>query len=123
VEVRLLDSFAPDIGEQFPLLVCTNVGGAFSQVSAPAGFSLTNGVVPVVTGIVPATILGPVLGGGQAVFTFGTVSNRSYTVEWSANVAPANWQLWTNLSGTGALMSVEAPVADNPQRFFRVKQP
>jgi hypothetical protein len=124
LEVSLLDSFAPDLGEQFPLLVCTNVSGAFSAVSAPPGFSLTNGVLPLVTGIVPTTILGPVLTGSNAVFTFGTVTNRSYTVESAAGLTATNWLFYTNLTGTGAKLHVTVPCTNAaPHRFFRVSQP
>jgi hypothetical protein len=125
LEVTLLDSFAPDLGEQFPLLVTSNLSGTFTQVTVPAGISITytsNSVLPVVTGAVPTQILGPVLSGGNAVFTFGTVTNRGYTVEWTADLASANWQFYTNLTGTGAKVQVAVSLAGAPRRFFRVRQ-
>lgn len=76
----------------------------------------------VVTGVVPTTILGPVLTWGDAVFTFGTVSNRSYTVEWSATLAPANWQFYTNLTGSGGKMGFATRPSDSSRRYFRVRQ-
>jgi hypothetical protein len=57
------------------------------------------------------------------VFSFGAVSNRSYAVEWTAGLSPANWQAWTNLTGNGAQMSVSAPIGTASRRFFRVRQP
>ena len=125
-DVRLLDSFAPDLGEQFPFLISTNVVGAFTNVFAPPGITVsctTTGVVPVVTGIVPTQILGPVLNGSTAVMTFGTVTNRSYTVEWTAGLGSMNWLFYTNLIGTGAKMHVAVPVTGVGQHFFRVSQP
>ena len=76
----------------------------------------------VVTGKVPTTILGPVVAGGAAIFTFGTVSNHSYRVEWTAALSPANWQVWTNLTGSGIKMSVSVPLSA-AGRFVRVNEP
>lgn len=124
--VTLLDSFAPDLGEQFPFLSTTNLSGTFSNLAVPRGISLSytnTGVVPVVTGIVPTDILGPVRTGGDAVFTFGTVTNRSYTVESAADLTATNWFFHTNLIGTGAKLRVTVPSTNAPRRFFRVAQP
>jgi hypothetical protein len=126
LQVELLDSFAPDLGERFSFLSSTNLSGAFKSVTAPMGISMDNsitGPVPVVTGIVPTQILGPVLAGGNAVFTFGTVSNRGYTVEWAAEVTATGWSTYTNLLGTGTRMQVTAPLTSATRRFFRVRQP
>ncbi len=93
---------------------------------APQGVAVScssTGVVPIVTGVVPTQILGPVLSGSNAVMTFGTVSNRSYTVEWSAEASKANWQLYTNLTGSGAKVQVAVPVLGAARRYFRVSQP
>lgn len=101
-EVALLNSFAPDIGEQFLFLVATNRSGTFSQLSAPAGLALTHsstGLVPVLTGRGPTDILGPVPTGGNRVFRFGTVSNRSYTVQFNDDLTTTNWVFYTDIMG------------------------
>jgi hypothetical protein len=126
LEVALLNSFAPDIGEQFRFLLATNQSGTFSHLSAPSGLALTNsstGPVPVVTGWVPTDILGPVLTGGNRVFRFGTVSNRSYTVQFNDDLTTTNWLFYTDLTGTGGLMGFATRPTDSPRRFFRVRQP
>ena len=74
-------------------------------------------------GKVPTQILGPVVSGENAVITFGTVSNRSYTIESSAAVFPMDWTVVTNLTGTGAKASFAFPSKDPVMRFFRVRQP
>jgi hypothetical protein len=125
-EVDLMDSFAPTVGQKFPFLVTANLSGKFSQITAPTGISVTyskTGVEPKVTGVVPAQILGPLLSGSNALFTFGTVKGRRYTVEWSASLHEANWLVWTNLTGTGAKLQVAVPLAEAAQRFFRVNEP
>lgn len=107
------------------MLVCTNLSGTFTNVVAPQGISVScasTGVVPVVTGKVPTTILGPVLRGLNAVLTFGTVSNRSYVVESAGDLAVPDWEVVTNLTGTGTTVEAVLPRSD-AQRFFRVVQP
>jgi hypothetical protein len=69
----------------------------------------------------PATILGPGLSGSNAVFTFGTVSNRSYTVEWRGELSPANWQFYANLTGTGGKTPVAVPRAGSASRLVHTK--
>ena len=69
------------------------------------------GVTPLVTGILPSQIFGPWLTNGVAVFTFGTVSNRSYAVEWTTDLSSHNWQVWTNLTGCGVKAQLNVPLS------------
>ncbi|MCX6874598.1 MAG: hypothetical protein NTW21_12450 [Verrucomicrobia bacterium] len=125
--VRVLPTFAPALGDQF--LILTSDGGRsgeFRRLELPQGITVTytrTSVVLVVTGPVPVQILGPALSNGNLVFSFATANSQSYTVEYSDDLWPAHWQVHSNLTGNGALLEFTAPVADAPQRFFRVRQP
>jgi hypothetical protein len=124
--VTLANGFAPLLGEQFPILSGGSLSGAFTTLNVPAGIAVTysnNSVFLVVTGTVPAQIVGPALNGTNFAFSFGTVSNQSYTVQRNDDLNTTNWIFYTNLTGNGSLMQVVAPATNTPQRFFRVRQP
>jgi len=53
----------------------------------------------------------------------GASKPRERLLEWSASLSPANWLVWTNLTGTGGKVQVAVPAAGAAQRFFRVRQP
>lgn len=126
LSVALLNGFTPAAGDRFQILSCGSLSNAFSRLAAPAGLSVTysnTGAWLVVTGTVPAQILGPTLAGGNFVFTFGAVSNQSYTVESTDTLVPPHWTAFTNLTGNGGLTRVVAPADAAAQRFYRVRQP
>ncbi|MCX6926673.1 MAG: hypothetical protein NT154_26230 [Verrucomicrobia bacterium] len=121
--VALLSGFAPAPGDQFPILTCSNRVGTFSAVQMPAGLALnysSTNVMLVVTGTVPAQITGPAVASGNFVFSFGTLSNQSYTVQFNDDLADSNWLFYTDLTGNGSLMRVVAPLTSAPRRFFRM---
>lgn len=124
--VTLANGFAPAPGESFQILSCGSRSGVFSPLYVPAGISVNysnTGVFLVVTGTVPAQLAGTRVSSEQFRFNFGTVSNQSYTVQFNDDLTTTNWQVLTNFTGDGAMQQIEAPVADAPQRFYRVKQP
>jgi hypothetical protein len=126
LSVRLLNGFAPAPGDQFPILTAASVSGTFSGWDVPTGFSVNysnTAVFLVVTGTVPAQIIGPTVSGGNLVFAFGTVSNRSYTVQFNDDLTTTNWLFYTDMLGNGGLMGFATRPTDSPQRFFRVRQP
>ncbi len=65
----------------------------------------------------------PRLSGANFTFDFGTVSNRSYTIQQNSNLASTNWTLYTNFIGDGSIFQFVTPVASPVQNFFRVRQP
>jgi hypothetical protein len=56
-------------------------------------------------------------------FSFPTVSNQSYTVEWNTNLASTNWMFQTNLIGDGSILQFTTPATNATQNFFRARQP
>jgi hypothetical protein len=126
LDLELVDGFIPALGARFPLLSCGNLTGTFDNVHMTAGLSLaysTTNVILVVTGTVPVQLSQIVVSEGKFVFSFPTLSNRSYTVQVTDNLATNQWQLFTNVTGNGARFQVLTPLNDAPHRFFRVRQP
>ena len=78
LNVTVAGGFAPAPGNQFLILSSAGLSGTFSPLNVPAGISVNysnNGVFLVVTGTVPAQIVGPSLNGTNFAFSFGTMSN------------------------------------------------
>jgi uncharacterized protein (DUF2164 family) len=126
LNVTLANGFAPAPGNQFQVLSCSSLSGAFTSINVPTGLSVTysnNGVFLVATGTAPVQIVNPTLSGRNFTFSFGTVSNQSYTVQRNDDLGTTNWVLYTNFTGNGSLMQVVAPVTNAAHRFFRVREP
>jgi chitinase len=63
---------------------------------------------------------------GQSVdLGFASVPLGSYRVQWTSNVTGAPWNTLavTNISGTGGLLHVSDPSANQAQRFYRIQTP
>ena len=59
--------------------------------------------------------------GGLVSFSFGTVPNRTYRVEYKDDLEAAGWTpLGTDLPATGALLNVTDLLNGQAQRFYRV---
>jgi hypothetical protein len=123
LQVVLTGGFAPAPGNQFQILSCSSLSGAFSSTNVPAGISVSysnNGVYLVV---LEPKILNPIVSGGKFTFSFGTVSNQSYTVQRNDDLKTTNWVFYTNFPGNGSLIQIVTPITNAPMRFFRVRQP
>ena len=123
LNVTLANGFAPVPGDQFQILSCSGLSGAFSSTNVPAGMSVSysnNGVYLIVP---PMQILNPLFSGGNLIFSFSTVSNQSYTIQRNDDLATTNWVFYTNFTGNGSLLQLVAPVTNAPQRYFRLRQP
>jgi hypothetical protein len=75
------------------------------------------------TGLMLAQLENSALSGNNLTFSFGTVSNQSYTVQQNNNLATTNWTFCTNITGNGSPYQFAMPVTNGPQRFFRVSEP
>ena len=132
LKVVLANGYVPVAGDQFEILSCAYVTGAFSSINVPPGMTvsnllnnqgLTEYVDLVVTGTVPAQVQSPRLSGGNFTFSFGTANGQGYTVQQSTNLATSDWTYYTNITGNGSLYQFATPVANIPWRFFRVGSP
>jgi hypothetical protein len=85
-----------------------------STASALINISVTNG--PAQSVIINA----PMIESTTFSFIFGTQAGRTYTVERSTGVPPADWQTFTNIFGTGTNVSVQDSITGAVQRFYRV---
>ena len=122
--VSLVNNFVPVPGDRFQILTAGTLAGTFSAVTAPAGMAVTysnNSVYLVVTNTVAPPLTGLAAGNNALSFGFGTVSNQSYTVQQTTNLASTNWTDYTNITGSGTPYQFTAPTANRTQNFFRVK--
>ncbi len=126
LKVILANGYVPVVGDQFQILSCTALSGAFSSLNVPPGMTvsiLPESVDLVVTGTVPAQVQSPGSTGGNFTFSFGTANGQSYTVQQNTNLAKADWTFYTNITGNGSIYQFATPLANFPQRFFRVGSP
>jgi hypothetical protein len=126
LNVTLAGGFTPAQGDSFPVLTCGSLSGTFVNLHLPAGMAIpstSNGVSLVVTGTPPVRVMGAALSGTNFMFSFSTLPNQSYTVQYRSDLATNDWHDYLSLSGDGALKQVAVPLAEAARRFFRVKQP
>ena len=97
----------------------------FSSIGDTNNFAIIDNLR--VDGIVysPVKILSPQMVGTNFNFSFATEAYESYTVQWTASLAPANWLNYTNFMGGGATNIISIPLPPNnfPAQFFRVSRP
>lgn len=102
--VRIDPAFA--YGNYYKVVVSSNL--------VPAGGS-TPIVAPVLT---PAGCIG-----ANFYFSFQTVSNIMYVVEYKDDLRTTNWVFHDALAGDGSRIMCLMPMTSLTQRFFRVRQP
>jgi hypothetical protein len=72
--------------------------------------------------IIPVEIQAPQLSGMNFTFSFQTISNQSYTVLSTTNLAGGTWTTNTILIGDGTLRQIAVPFT-NAAEFFLIRQP
>ena len=107
----------------------TNCGPNTSTVSVTAvnacnsGITVSNSVIlacPVGCELPqPVTILDPHVQGTNFVFSFQTKTGFLYTVQFTPSLLPVNWQLLSNVPGTGGIVIFQDSVTPT-QRYYRV---
>jgi autotransporter-associated beta strand protein len=109
----------------------TNASNFASIVGSPGtgkAFSFANGVLSVVTTVLPKAVINSVTVNGSNLILQGTngASSGTYSILTSTNLTLplANWT--TNSTGTftaGGAFSNGVPITSQAQRFFLIKQP
>ena len=66
----------------------------------------------------PLVISSPRRDGTNFVFSFGTVSNQSYSVWANSNLATTNWVSYTNLVGDGYVHKITTSINNSQTGFF-----
>lgn len=61
--------------------------------------------------------------GSNFFFSFQTVSNTSYTVEYNDDLNTAHWNFLETVTGDGSRMQYAVPMTNGAQRFFRMRTP
>ncbi len=69
----------------------------------------------------PVYLLNPVPSGNDFSFSFVTQSNFSYAIEEATSLPSTNWTIMTNISGTGAMISVTNQNGVVGKKFYRVR--
>jgi len=52
--------------------------------------------------------------------TFPTQTGPTYALQYKNSLVNSNWQVWTNVSGTGRLLQLTIPTATAPMMYFRL---
>jgi hypothetical protein len=124
LELRLINGFVPQPGDQFQVLTCGSQAGPFSQINAPAvggnvwvaHYSGTSVSVVLANQV---KIAQPVLSGGKLSFSFNTTAGLSYVLQESDSLNPPSWQTLEEVIGDGGSKTISDP-ATEPQHFYRV---
>jgi len=98
----------------------------FGAIPFDYDLNLANNFSNIVTTIASASvqIISPRLSGTNFTFSFLTMSNQSYTIQVSTNLASStNWNLYSNFIGNGSNFQLRVPVKPGPRQFFRVREP
>jgi hypothetical protein len=102
-----------------------SVGNYTLTVTSPFGSATSFVATLIITSAsFPVNILPPQLSSNK-VFSFGfpTSDGQSYTVQQNANLATTNWTFYSNIIGNGSTYQFTTPTTNNPQLFFRVREP
>jgi len=126
VSANLNNLYAPRTNSSFAVVSYNSRTGTFANYNLPAGLVWTNNYGStvfslLVTSIVPARLSGVARtqNGHNFSFTFGAVPGQIYQIQYTTNLAPANW---INLGGPINAASNSVTVSDNihnPQLFYR----
>jgi len=100
--------------------ITTNAGGNYTVVISNAGGSVTSSIVTL-TVAVPPNVQSFWQTNGVFNFTWVSVSNLSYQVQYTTNLASPNWTnlLASPITATNGVLSASDSIAD-VQRFYRV---
>jgi hypothetical protein len=69
----------------------------------------------------PVYLSNPVESGNDFIFSFLTQSNFNYAIEETTSLPSTNWAIVTNISGTGATISVTNQYGITGKKFYRVR--
>jgi hypothetical protein len=126
ISANLNNLYVPATYSSFAVVSYGSHTGTFTNYNLPAGLAwATNygntAFTLLVTSVLPAQLSGVGLtqNGGTFSFNFGAVPGQTYQVQYTTNLAPANWiNLGSTISATNSTISVSDTVR-NPQLFYR----
>ena len=75
------------------------------------------------TPITPPRLTNAHFSGTNFSFSFQSVSNLTYAVEYTDDLRSTNWYFYDRVLGSGSLLSYLAPMTNHAPRFFRLRQP
>ena len=105
------------------LVSITDTGVASAAITlATAGVNqILRGVTFTPNAALNPQVFGAVKNTNGFVITWASLVNQNYTVQWTGDLASANWTLLTNLTSTLPTTTVTDPAAPaNTNRFYRI---
>lgn len=118
--------FVPSVGQSFVIWNNANINGAFSSLG---GNHPAPGIVMVpvysASSVTLVAATNPVLSlpmwqSAASAFTIPTTPGITSVVQYTIALAPANWQVLTNVVGDGLVHTITDHSATNATRFYRV---
>ena len=101
-------NFAPLLSGNFTntVILVSDGGGSSNSVAGRA--------------VASPLILGPLLAGTNFTFSFATEPGFSYVIQFKNAIADPSWQTLQTETGDGGPKTFSLPLADAPQRFYRI---
>ena len=97
----------------YPIMVSAGTLSAANYILTFVNGTLTVVAVPQLTGVV--------LNGNQFIFSWPTLANQTYQLQYKDNLTAATWTpLGSPMIGTGNSIIVTNLIGTSPQRFFRL---
>jgi len=90
--------------------------GGYATMSSPITISVTNS-----SASLAVTLEHPALVGSDCVFSFASQAGHTYEVDYSSVLGSGDWQVLTNLTGTGSTLNVTNKNVPATQRFYRIQ--
>jgi len=90
--------------------------GGYATMSSPITISVTNSPPSLAV-----TLEHPALAGSDCVFSFASQTGHTYEVDYSSVLGSGDWQVLTNLTGTGSTLNVMNKNVPATQRFYRIQ--
>ena len=69
---------------------------------------------------VPIRLLNPGRTNSAFRFSFASLANQNYAAQFTPSLNPISWQTFTNVTGSGGILSITNEVGPDTQRFYRV---
>jgi subtilisin family serine protease len=101
-----------------------DIGAAGFDRDAGAGIVMASSSLQSVAAqfFTPAVTSFSATNGGDPRVAWNSASNHVYQLQYTAALAPANWQnLGASITSTGGVISASDPAAADPARFYRVQ--
>lgn len=95
--------------------------GLSAGLGVPSGFVVSDLTANGSCGTPAPVFRAPTVSGGLIQLQFATIAGRTYTVEYTENLAPTSWRVLQSASGNGALQTITDSINRPVPRFYRLR--